>query len=66
MDLHPAALGWTRTDFGRAALLFTAGAGLVVMGSWPFLGLLRFFGVIAVLGAGVLGFLALAKAGKSR
>ncbi|MBK6881063.1 MAG: hypothetical protein IPN65_07145 [Elusimicrobia bacterium] len=66
VDLHPAALGWTRTDFGRAALLFTAGAGLVVMGSWPFLGLLRFFGVIAVLGAGVLGFLALAKAGKSR
>ena len=34
-DCHPGALGWTRTDFGRAALLFIAGVGLVVMGDGP-------------------------------
>jgi hypothetical protein len=66
VDQNPRALGWTRTAGGRAALLFVGGLGLVVLSGAPFLGFLKFFGVIAVLGAGALGFVALAKAGKSR
>lgn len=66
VDQNPRALGWTRTSWGRAALLFVAGLGLLVLSGGPFLGFLKFFGVIAVLGAGALGFIALAKAGQSR